>query len=162
MAYPKLCVAPGCGKPAPWGRHCSMHTARLRRGGSLEPRQQKKTLAELLDGRTTIGAWTVLAEGHPYQRRTTGGCRHKDGVVRTALCRCECGVERALPIQSLKAGHTHHCGCMMPQITAHLKTTHGMCRTAEYRAWAKLKERCSNPNSKDPVYPLDACCPNIW
>ena len=29
------------------------------------------------------------------------------------------------------------------------KTTHGMSKTPEYRAWLHMKDRCFNPNSKD-------------
>lgn len=34
-------------------------------------------------------------------------------------------------------------------MTTEMKTTHGMSRTPEHRAWAKMKERCFNPNNKD-------------
>lgn len=38
---------------------------------------------------------------------------------------------------------------MVSAMVAEMKTTHGMSYTAEHRTWAKMKERCSNPNSPD-------------
>lgn len=148
MAEPRLCSAPGCIKPSR-ASFCEMHRARLKRGGTLERRQPKKTCAELLGGRIRFGLWTVLGEGAPYLRPTLDGAPHPDGSVRTALCRCDCGTERAIPIQTLKKGASSQCRCQMPMITAAAKTTHGKCYTAEHRAWCKMKERCGNPNGKD-------------
>lgn len=148
MASPKLCAAPGCGKPAK-ATYCEMHRARLARGGSLERRQPRKSLEQLLDGQTLFGSWTVLSEGAPYRRPTPDGSPHPDGVQRTALCRCECGTERTIPIHILKRGASSQCGCQMSAIIAAAKTTHGMSYTAEHRAWCHMKERCGNPNSRD-------------
>jgi hypothetical protein len=148
MAIPRICVAPDCIKNAE-GKYCPMHRARLRRGGTLEPRQPRKSLTELLGGRLTFGDWTILAEGQPYERPTADGSKHPDGTQRTALCRCLCGTVRTIPVHTLKRGDSNHCGCMMGQITATRNTTHGMSYTPEHRCWAKLKERCLNPNGKD-------------
>lgn len=152
MATSRVCAAPDCFKPAR-SQYCEMHRARLARGGTLEQRQPRKTLAELLEGRTTIGDWQVLGEGEPYHRPTTGGRPHPGGVQRTALCRCSCGNERSVPIHTLKRGMSGHCGCKVGEMTALQNTTHGMSYSPEYRCWAKMKERCLNPNNKDwPLY----------
>lgn len=126
-----------------------MHRARLRRGGSLEPRQPKKTLDELLDCQFTFGHWQVLGEGEAYQRPEKDGRKDPNGRQRTARCRCVCGVERNVPAQVLKQGASKHCGCMVSAIITEQKTTHGKSRSAEYRAWRKMKERCLNPNCRD-------------
>jgi len=148
MANSRICAAPDCIKPAR-SQYCEMHRARLSRGGSLERRQPRQTLVQLLNGRTQIGDWTVLAEGEPYRRPTSDGQPHPGGVQRTALCRCCCGCLKDIPIHSLKRKQTHHCGCKMGQYIAARNITHGMSYTAEHRCWAKLKERCFNPNNKD-------------
>jgi len=148
MATPRLCDAPNCGKPSR-GRYCEMHRARLARGGSLEPRQPKKSVSELLGGASSIGDWAILGEGEPYRRPTLDGSPHPDGVQRTARCECVCGVVRDIAIHTLKRGSSKHCGCKVSALITEMKTTHGKCYTPEYRSWAKLKERCLNPNCKD-------------
>lgn len=53
-----------------------------------------------------FGKWTVM-----------GMTKKKaiDGHKRTAcLCRCECGTERVVYAQSLRAGQTKSCGCAKP------------------------------------------------
>lgn len=151
MTTPRLCAAPDCGKPSR-GTYCEMHRARLKRGGSFERRVPRQTLDELLGGRR-FTMWTVLHEGDPYERPLINGKRNPDGRQRTARCQCDCGAERDIPINTLKRGQSTHCGCLMSQITTAAKTTHGMSYTAEHRAWAKMKARCSDQNSKDwPLY----------
>lgn len=144
MADYGICRADACDKRARPGTQklCSMHEARMRRGGSLDRRVDPLTFAELI-GSGQFGLWTVLGEGTPYIRSGTGG------RVRTALCRCVCGVERSIPVQSIKSGSTKHCGCRVPALTTEMKTIHGGCGTPEYRTWAHMKERCGNPNNKD-------------
>lgn len=148
MAAPQLCAAPDCDKLARQNRFnaCSMHEARMRRGGSFEPRQPRKTISELLGGREHIGWWTILGEGEPYHRPTTDGKPHPDGVIRTARCRCDCGTERDLAIHTLKQRNSRHCGCKMAIINPAIHGTHLMSATPEYKCWAKLKARCLNPN----------------
>lgn len=75
MALGNLCAAPNCGNPAPKrGRLCPKHHARLRRGGSFEPRHPARPIFELLGGQRLGG--TVLGEAKPYERRTgkENGC----------------------------------------------------------------------------------------
>jgi hypothetical protein len=150
VATQGICSASDCSKPARNGRLrlCSMHEARLRRGGTLEPRQPRKTVSELL-GSDKMGEWQVLGEGKPYRRLTADGSLHPDGIIRTALCRCIGGVERDVAIHTLKQGNSRHCGCLVPAMIAEMKTVHGMSYTPEHRTWAHMKERCSNPNNKD-------------
>lgn len=148
MTEPKLCAAPDCGKKAT-GTYCEMHRARLRRGGTLERRQQKLTLTEILGGQSKFGDWTVLYETTPYERPLKNGLRDPRGSQRQVRCRCICGMEQDIAIHILKRGGTHHCGCRMAEITAAHKTTHGMSYTSEHRSWAHMKERCLNPNNQD-------------
>lgn len=151
MATPSLCSVPDCEKPTKGGaKICSMHEARMRRGGTYERRQPRKTLAELLGGRTQVGHWTILGEGEPYHRRTPDGSPHPDGIQRTALCRCECGSERSIAIHTLKQGQSRHCGCKQAEINERTHLRHGDTRRAgrapEYGIWSKMIGRCTNPN----------------
>ena len=58
------------------------------------------------------------------------------------LCKCECGVAKAIRGHALKTGVQTSCGCGQ----AHIK--HGMEGTKVYNVWASMKARCSNPNHK--------------
>jgi hypothetical protein len=150
MAVRSICAVPDCGKlTIRRDQYCSMHRARLRRGGSLEPRQPRKSLAELLESKARFGHWTVLGEGEPYQRPLRHGKRSPHGRQRRARCRCVCGVERDIGVQTLKSGQSRHCGCMVPELTIAKNTTHGLSGSPEYRSWCHLKERCTNPACKD-------------
>lgn len=150
MADIRICAAPDCGKPArKTTQYCSMHEARLRRGGTLDRRVKLLSFAETFAGVTHVGFWELLSEGPPYQRPTLNGKPHPDGRQRQARVRCVCGQERLVPFHILKRAASLHCGCLVPEIIAEMKTKHGMCQTSEYKSWAKMKERCLNPKSKD-------------
>lgn len=79
-----------------------------------------------------FGILTVVAraEDHPYRARFQW------------LCRCDCGKEIVVIGENLKQGNTKSCGC--------LKTTHSMSKSDEYRIWAGMWSRCTNP--KDDGY----------
>jgi hypothetical protein len=145
MADTGICSAPGCDKLAYTKRSglCAMHATRLKRGGTLERRMPIKTIEQHLDGRSKIGMWHIIGEGAPYIRPDN------KAPVRTARCRCECGTVRDVPLQTLKSAPDRHCGCQVSARTIAAKTTHGMSKTAEYRSWSHLKERCLNPNCAD-------------
>jgi len=48
---------------------------------------------------------------------------------------------------SLLNGMTSSCGCFRVERVIASQTRHGMCNTPEYRAWAKLIDRCVNPRN---------------
>lgn len=144
----ELCAAPECGKPAS-GQYCSMHRARLRRGGTLAPRQPRLSLIELLGGALTIGDWAIIGEGEPYRRPTGDGRPHPSGVQRTARCRCGCGTIREIPVHILKRGMSRHCGCKVSSMITAAKTSHGMSGTAEYRTWTHMRASCLSPSCGD-------------
>jgi hypothetical protein len=151
MADFGICAAPGCDKPARQNRYkaCSAHDARMRRGGTFDRRVERLTISALLGGLEAFGMWSVIGEGEPYQRPHDGEGKHPDGQQRTARCRCQCGQVRDIPIHNLTREHTSHCGCQMPLLVSVLRSEHGMTGTPEYRTWAHMKERCSNPKCGD-------------
>lgn len=63
---------------------------------------------------------------------------------RKWLCRCDCGELTVTRGVNLRSGNTKSCGCMWWETI----TTHGHCRTPEYRAWNQMIQRCTNPNSQ--------------
>jgi hypothetical protein len=58
------------------------------------------------------------------------------------MCVCDCGNRKSVEAHNLKMGRIRSCGCFLRQRAAQTKRTHGMTRTAEWRTWAKMKERC--------------------
>lgn len=60
---------------------------------------------------------------------------------------CECGNTRLIDGSVLRRGDRKSCGCFRATSTSERMTTHGQSGTREYRAWAKLKSRCTNKNA---------------
>lgn len=65
------------------------------------------------------------------------------------LCRCECGTIKSVNSSCLIRGATKSCGCLRREFSSIRNSTHGMSKTAEYRIWSGMLDRCCNPNSKD-------------
>lgn len=65
---------------------------------------------------------------------------------RKFLCKCSCGKETVIDLQSLITGHIKSCGCL----TIESATTHGL--TKEYRrlsdTWKNMKSRCYDPENE--------------
>lgn len=74
------------------------------------------------------GTWIAL-------RRT-----QKRGHLWCWLCRCDCGVEREIPIGDLRYGSSRNCGCRR------LRGRHGAARrgkqTRAYNSWGAMHRRC--------------------
>jgi len=65
-----------------------------------------------------------------------------------AICSCDCGQKRNVRVANLKSKSTRSCGCYQRESV----TTHGQggARTTQvYRAWENMRNRCSNPRTKD-------------
>lgn len=66
------------------------------------------------------------------------------------LCRCDCGSEVTVCGHSLRSGRSQSCGCLAKEVAAARSTVHGATVggkwTPEYRSYAKMRERCLNPN----------------
>jgi hypothetical protein len=72
------------------------------------------------------------------------------------MCVCECGIEKIIGADPLISGRTQSCGCLKVERLTARSLTHGHSvgyhPSKEYRAWAKAKGRCLNPN--DPKYAM--------
>lgn len=60
------------------------------------------------------------------------------GCNREVLCECNCGTVKGVRRYNLLYSVSKDCGCS--------KRTHGMTGTPEYRTWAGMINRCTNPN----------------
>lgn len=63
-------------------------------------------------------------------------------------CTCDCGNIKTSKHTDIKVGDVHSCGCLQKELLRE-KGTHHMSKTAEYRAWKRIKARVTNPNSRD-------------
>lgn len=59
------------------------------------------------------------------------------------LCECECGTRKSVWMGSLTTGLSKSCGCF--KIDNPGARTHGLSKTREYRIWAGMWQRCTNP-----------------
>mgnify|MGYP003394593277 CR=1 FL=1 len=70
---------------------------------------------------------------------------------RLLLCQCDCGQQVTVVSGSLQSNLTRSCGCWQKEVVAQFTKTHGATvnRTAtrEYRIWAGIKTRTTNPNN---------------
>jgi len=64
------------------------------------------------------------------------------------LFRCDCGIEKVVPIRLVVTGHAASCGCLASEALAERNRTHGLTRSnpKEYRSWKDMRGRCNNPN----------------
>ena len=62
---------------------------------------------------------------------------------------CDCGKEIAVRLSNLNSGGTTSCGCLRREQLSQRARTHRMSKTPEYKAWAGMIKRCTNPNGKN-------------
>lgn len=76
--------------------------------------------------------------------------RAKNTTVKTRnahwKCRCSCGNITIVQGRHLRSGHTKSCGCLSNELTKQRCTKHGLYGTPEYMTWARMLDRCYNPN----------------
>lgn len=77
-----------------------------------------------------FGWWKVIAKGDLGPR----------GEVFWK-CRCICGTEREVRAGILRRGDSTNCGCK--------RGVHRQCGSRTYKSWDTMKQRCSNPKSRD-------------
>lgn len=75
--------------------------------------------------------------------------RYSSNVVYR--CLCDCGSETFATMTWLKSGRKKTCGCerfsAMREASREAVTTHGMSKTATYKTWQSMRQRCENPNN---------------
>jgi hypothetical protein len=69
-----------------------------------------------------------------------------DKYTTFQVYQCSCGKIKLMPIGNI--GRTSFsCGCLRNERIQETCRTHGKSKTAEYRIWAKMIDRCTNPNN---------------
>lgn len=90
---------------------------------------------QLIESGDVIGRYLILNEA---ERR---------GSKRYYLCKCECGNEKEVRMDSLRNGKAISCGCYNKEMSIKANTKHGMYKTRIYRIWHGMKSRCLNYNN---------------
>jgi len=88
--------------------------------------------------------------GRTYGRLTAVARTEKTNTQGSPfyLCKCSCGAEKEIQVNSLRSGLTKSCGCLASEITSRRNVesaTHGLRNSVEYRIWASMLGRCTNP-----------------
>ena len=95
-----------------------------------------------------VGRWTVLSRV-PSRKGDPPGAHW--------LCRCSCGVERAITGGALRSGESRSCGCVLSERNR-AGATHGRTIKGQengdrtYKTWRAMIQRCRDPHAAN--YPL--------
>lgn len=92
-----------------------------------------------VDSGARFGKLTVLRE---VDKRVCGLQEH-----RRFLCRCDCGKETVVILNSLRRGATKSCGCTKGATHRESGGWYSK-KTREYRTWCNIKVRCTYPAHK--------------
>lgn len=82
-------------------------------------------------------------QGEKFNKLTAMYFTRKNGRIYW-VCKCDCGECVEVQASKLKSSQTKSCGC----IQGKKKEYHGKSYTHEYRVWASIKARCTNPNNE--------------
>jgi hypothetical protein len=63
------------------------------------------------------------------------------------VCRCDCGSVGVFDCWCLKRATTRSCGCLNLEVAKNKFTKHGMHKSAEYKCWKGMVQRCVNPKA---------------
>lgn len=85
--------------------------------------------------------------GKTFGRLVVVSYAGKHGPAHFWLCRCSCGTEKAINVQSLRRGATLSCGCLGKEIRLVRHRTHGLTKTYFYSVWQSMRKRCYNPKA---------------
>lgn len=80
--------------------------------------------------------------GNRYSRWEVIGLKQGKGSEAKVTCRCECGVEKDVAINSLVRGTSKSCGCL----TGNTNNVNGLSKTPEWRCYHGMKSRCLDVN----------------
>jgi hypothetical protein len=76
------------------------------------------------------------------------------------MCICICGTRRAVIGIDLRNGKSKSCGCLVEDVFAVHRTTHGGSKTPLYRIWKAMHSRCASSNPDYGGRGISVC--NEW
>lgn len=86
--------------------------------------------------------------GQVFSRLTVIDYAGRRGRKSLWNCLCECGSTKVLLGTAISHGSIKSCGCLRYERVNESSTSHGLSQTPEYRVWADMWQRCTNPNHK--------------
>jgi hypothetical protein len=90
--------------------------------------------------------------GKRFARLVVTGRAPNRGRKSRWHCDCDCGGKAVVSTGDLRAGHTESCGCIAREMGKHFTARHRRSRTIEYRVWAQMIGRCTNPKNSRYAY----------
>jgi hypothetical protein len=82
------------------------------------------------------------AIGQTFHRLTVIGYERFSGERTRWYCLCTCGTVKKIQAVNVFNGGTQSCGCQrLEKSKTRCRSTHGMTKTPEHRAWAAIKQR---------------------
>lgn len=89
----------------------------------------------------------LIKKGQKFNKLTAIKFSHRNKYHQSFwFFKCDCGIERAINVQSVKYGDTKSCGCLK-KIMCGKNIKHGMSKTKTWKSWRSMKERCLNKNA---------------
>jgi hypothetical protein len=109
--------------------------------------EREIALGKLRSGHTrSCGCWRGGAIQERYGRwRVLSEASAGVNGQRRVLCRCDCGIERLVYVNSLRRKLSASCGCLLVERVRR----HGQSRTADYKNWTAMIQRCHNPKTNE-------------
>lgn len=104
---------------------------------------------------------TVDLTGQVFERLTVVQEGPRRGSKRRWICRCSCGVEKTVDQSNLRGGKVLSCGCLNEELKKS-RAKHRMIYSHEYRAWANMWARCTNPKAINYDAYKSRRPPEIW
>jgi len=68
---------------------------------------------------------------------------------KASICKCICGKQKIHRDDHLKRGKISSCGCLAIENLIKKTKKHGLTRTAIYKSWCGIKERCNNVENEN-------------
>lgn len=106
---------------------------------------------------------------HPNAQDLTGKIFTRLTVVKRLggrptryLCVCSCGNVKSIEGTLLTRNRTRSCGCLAIELRSVNNSTHRKSTSSEYRAWARMWSRCTNPNDDHYLAYKDRTPPKEW
>lgn len=84
--------------------------------------------------------------GQRFGRLTAISCTNeKRWNVYLWNCVCDCGGTNVVAVNTLRAGLTRSCGCLLSETAKKNQFRHGEFGTPTYKSWDSMIQRCTNP-----------------
>lgn len=88
-----------------------------------------------------------MTSGERYNRLVSVRRDESRGDGDRWVFKCDCGAEHSALAKRVRSGNTKSCGCLRrntPLRKGTFHPTHGLSRTAEYKIWGGMVNRCYN------------------